>query len=255
MLKEFIAINFETANAKRVSACALGYAQVLNGEILTANQFYIRPVGGHAPFQSTIHGIYETQTKDRPDFMGLFPDIKRLFAQALVGHGHFSRQVLEALKTHFNLDIEFLYIDSLSVAKQALPDLKNHKLKTLAAHFGLPDFKHHDAKEEAVACASIFLKLQSGREIEEKPVELTPAEIGFQGFIRGILSDDVVNYKEAYELMYLLEDNPSLDVKYNDLLVSLKEALADDYLDRQESIQIKSLLQGYLVEPTLKKRM
>ena len=42
---------------------------------------------------------------------------------------------------------------------EKLPHLDNHKLKTLAKHFRIPAFKHHDATEDAIACANIFLKL------------------------------------------------------------------------------------------------
>ena len=48
-MQEFIAIDFETANPKRVSACALGYAKVCNCQILETNGYLIKPVGGHAP--------------------------------------------------------------------------------------------------------------------------------------------------------------------------------------------------------------
>ena len=68
-------------------------------------------------------------------------------------------QVLNALSGHFNLNLNFDYINSCTVAKERLPALKNHKLKTLTKHFCLPAFKHHDATEDAIACAKIFLKL------------------------------------------------------------------------------------------------
>lgn len=56
IMQEFIAIDFETANPKRVSACALGYAKVRNCAIIETNGYLMKPVGGHAPFQSKIHG-------------------------------------------------------------------------------------------------------------------------------------------------------------------------------------------------------
>jgi DNA polymerase-3 subunit epsilon len=61
-MKEFIAIDFETGNPKRVSACALGYAKVSDGNITETNGHLIRPVGGHAPFQSKIHGLKDKHT-------------------------------------------------------------------------------------------------------------------------------------------------------------------------------------------------
>ena len=77
----------------------------------------------------------------------------------MVAHSLFDKQVLDALSEHFNLGLNFDYIDSSAVAKERLP-FKDCKLKTLVKHFGLPAFKHHDAKEDAIACAKVFLKLQ-----------------------------------------------------------------------------------------------
>ena len=64
-MKEFVAIDFETANPKRVSACALGYTIVKDGEIVESNGFLTKPIGGHAPFQTKIHGISETETAEQ----------------------------------------------------------------------------------------------------------------------------------------------------------------------------------------------
>ena len=69
-MQEFIAIDFETANPKRVSACALGYVKVSNREIAETRGYLIKPVGGHAPFQSKIHGIKDEHTFDKPESGG-----------------------------------------------------------------------------------------------------------------------------------------------------------------------------------------
>jgi len=47
-MQEFISIDFETANPKRVSACALGYVKVSNCEIVEKNGYLIKPGGGLA---------------------------------------------------------------------------------------------------------------------------------------------------------------------------------------------------------------
>ncbi|MCK7510869.1 MAG: hypothetical protein MZV70_46900 [Desulfobacterales bacterium] len=67
-MKEFIAIDFETANPQEVSACALGYAKISKCEVVETKGLLIKPVGGHAPFQSKIHGIKEEHTHDKPYF-------------------------------------------------------------------------------------------------------------------------------------------------------------------------------------------
>ena len=84
-MKDFIAIDFETGNPKRVSACALGYAKVSGGEIVETNGYLMKPVGGHASFQSKIHGIKDEHTCDKPEFGELFPEIKEIFSYPLEG--------------------------------------------------------------------------------------------------------------------------------------------------------------------------
>src|SRR5690606_34608032 len=123
--------------------------------------------GGHAAFQSKIHGITEDHTFDKPDFGQLYPDIKYIFNHTLIAHSLFDQQVLKALAEHFRLKLEFMYFDTSAFARERLPDLKNHKLKTLVKHFRLPKFRHHDAKEDAVACAHICLHLHGTENFED----------------------------------------------------------------------------------------
>jgi DNA polymerase III epsilon subunit-like protein len=116
-----------------------------------------------------------------------------------------------------------------------LPELKDHKLKTLAKHFGLPKFQHHDAREDAIACASICLKLH---EVDAAAVSSAPDidEIHeFKGLVSGILADDEVNYKEAYELLYWLEDHRQTASQFPALYATAKKVLEDNKLDSLEA--------------------
>src|SRR3989339_1077728 len=229
-MKDFVAIDFETGNPQRVSVCAVGYAKVSDGNIIETKGYLLKPVGGHAPFQSNIHGLKDEHTFDKPDFGDIFEEIKELFNYPLVGHGLFDKQVLNALSDHFGLGLRFNYTDSVSVAKEKLPTLKNHKLKTLAKHFHLPDFKHHDAAEDALTCANVFLQLQNY--IKEQPAPGVADETHyFKGMVSGILLDDDVNYKELCALIYWLEDHPGTAAKYEHLYLETKAALDDGGLD------------------------
>ncbi len=246
-MKDFIAIDFETGNPQRVSACAIGYAKVSDSKIIEAKGYLIKPVGGHAPFQSKIHGIKDEHTFDKPVFGELFTEIKNIFKYPLVAHSLFDKQVLNALSDHFNLGLNFDYIDSSAVAKEKLPNLKDCKLQTLVKHFGLPAFKHHDAKEDAIACAKIFLKLQD--HATEKTLPSSVDEFSeFKGMLKGILADEQVNYKEAYELLYWLEDHTETYKQQQNLYFKIKEVLDDDNLDCIEATEIKIFLEQALRE-------
>jgi DNA polymerase-3 subunit epsilon len=244
-MQEFVAIDFETANPKRVSACALGYAKVANGEVTESNGYLIKPVGGHAVFQTQIHGIDSSQTFDKPDFKELFPRIDDIFRYPLVAHSPFDKQVLNALSGHFNLQLSFEYIDSCALAKGCLPQLSNCKLKTLVKHFGLPPFRHHDATEDAIACANIYLKLlgmDSGPDYSCEEAELHE----LKGFIEGILADDVVDYKEVCGLIYLFEDHPGLVKDFGTIYSKLVDVMKDDHLDSFEAKEVAVLLKNSL---------
>jgi len=237
-MNEFVAIDFETANPKRVSACALGFSIVKDGAIVESNGLLMKPVGGHAPFQTKIHGICDADTADKPEFPEIYDSVSHLFDLPVVGHSMFDKQVLNALSNHFDLGICFAYTDSASVAKEKLPNLKNHKLKTVAKHFDLPAFKHHDAAADAKACAEIFVRLHSA--------VVTPApneECEFESIATAILEDGRVDYKEAYQLLYWLEDNGNKHSDLAPLLGLVTQTLADDVLEEVESHAIKAMLQ------------
>ena len=63
------------------------------------------------------------------------------------------------------------YIDSLKLCKAAIPNKKKHSLDVMASAFGLGEFNHHRAKDDAAMLAAIFVKLieisQKGRVIEK----------------------------------------------------------------------------------------
>jgi DNA polymerase III epsilon subunit-like protein len=175
------------------------------------------------------------------------PPIKDIFSIPLVAHSQFDKQVLNALSSHFNLPLAFHYTDSCLIAKNKLPNLKNCKLKTLVRHFGLPAFKHHDAKEDAIACAQIFLKLIGGV-AETVLADATNGIAEFQGMLKGILADNDVDYKEACELLYWLEDHPIIRNENENIFSKLKEVLADNELDSIEAADLKPIFSKALEE-------
>jgi len=236
-MKDFVAIDFETANPARVSACALGFTVVKDGQIVESNGLLIKPVGGHASFQTKIHGIQECDTADKPAFGELYSSLSHLFELPLVGHSMFDKQVLNALSDHFALQIRFDYTDSASIAKEKLPNLKNHKLKTVAKYFKLPSFKHHDATADARACAEILVRLQD----HASP---TPNCEGgeFEALAASLLEDGEVDYKEAYQLLYWLEEHQDESADFGTLLSLVRQTLADDILEDIEGQAIQAML-------------
>ena len=68
----------------------------------------------------------------------------------------------------------------------------------------------------------------------------------FKGIVMGILADDEVNYKEAYELLYWLEDHVEVAKKHPNIYLKTREFLDDDHLDRYEAKEMKAILNNVL---------
>ena len=67
---DYIAIDFETANEQRASACALGIAVGEGGRVVHSRAWLIRPPEMRfVPFNIGIHGISPKDVGDAPEFI------------------------------------------------------------------------------------------------------------------------------------------------------------------------------------------
>lgn len=159
----FTAVDFETANYKRTSACSIGLVKVENGVIVAEKSFLIKPQPNYfIPQFIDIHHITQSMVKDAPLFGELWPDIREMIedAELLVAHNAaFDISVLRAC-----LEMEMIraylppHLCTVKLSKQQLPYLYNHKLNTVCDHFNI-ELDHHEALSDARGCAQIVLHL------------------------------------------------------------------------------------------------
>lgn len=156
----FVAIDFETANEKRYSACSLGITKVVDGKILDKKYFLIKPPEMRfVPQNLWIHGIYPEDVENERTFDLIWPEIKDYIeGQLIVAHNaSFDISVLRSLLDYYNIDYpNFYYACTVILSQNHLIDLPNHKLNTVAEFVG-HKFKHHHAGEDATACAKIMI--------------------------------------------------------------------------------------------------
>ncbi len=53
--------------------------------------------------------------------------------------------------------VEFDYVDSVVISRKLFPEMPSHTLDAMAERFGI-EFRHHNAMEDAAACASIIAR-------------------------------------------------------------------------------------------------
>ena len=157
---DFTAIDFETANSGRHSACQLAAVKVRGGQIVDQHSWLIRPRPFYfSPMNIQIHGISPEQVAGEPEFGQCWSTIARhLSDQCLIAHNApFDIGVLMACLRFHELPVpELQFSCTRLVARNTWSDRPAYGLKPLATWLGV-SFRHHDALEDSIACAKILL--------------------------------------------------------------------------------------------------
>lgn len=89
MMNDFVAIDFETANAEPTSICAIGAVKVEGGVV--TDRFYrlVKPEPDYyiRRFTECVHGIGPSDTDDAPGFWAVWPELRDFIGgRPLVAH-------------------------------------------------------------------------------------------------------------------------------------------------------------------------
>lgn len=170
----FLALDFETANSQRSSACALGIARIQEGKLVERRSWLIRPAELYFdPFNTYIHGISAEDVRDQPEFDQIWSELlPYLQSQLVLAHNaSFDFSVLRHVLDQYNIEYpELDYLCTVTLARKSWPDLARYKLNIVAEHLDIP-LQHHDAEEDAVAAALIAHKACQLAQVDS-PLEL-----------------------------------------------------------------------------------
>lgn len=161
---DFTAIDFETANGFRGSPCAVGLTKVRGGAVVEEASWLMRPPENHDRFDHhnvRIHGITPEDVAGLPRFGELFPEIG-----AFIGG-----DVLAAHNAAFDLGVirsglevsglpgpAYDYVCTVMLSRRCY-SLVSNSLPFAAEEAGVPLLNHHDAAEDARACAGILIDI------------------------------------------------------------------------------------------------
>ena len=156
-----VAIDFETANEQRASPCSIGLAWIDDGVIASVEHHYIRPPGMRfASFNVAFHGIGPDQVRDADEFPAVLAMLApRLSGRTVLAHNaSFDISVVRNTCDVYGLPYpEFDYLCTVKLARQSWPDLTSGRLNDVCDYLGIK-FRHHDASEDAYACASLAIE-------------------------------------------------------------------------------------------------
>lgn len=158
-MKDFAAIDFETANQHRTSICSVGLVIVRNEEIVDRFYSLIQPEPNFYIYWNTrIHGITQADTENALVFPFVWKEIEpRIEGLPLVAHNKaFDEGCLKAVFRMYCMDYpDYEFFCTLQSSRRAIKNLPNYQLQTVAACCGYQLDHHHHALADAEACAWI----------------------------------------------------------------------------------------------------
>lgn len=176
-----IAIDFETANEQRGSACSVGLAWIENNRVVRVEERLIRPRDMRfSSFNIAIHGIRPEHVEDAPEFPEVMDEFADDFhgATMIAHNAAFDFSVWRSALDGYRMDYpELSYLCSVKMAQRVWPQLISHKLNVLAQHLGL-SFAHHNAAEDAAICAEASIAI--ARDLNLDSILGIPGQIGMK---------------------------------------------------------------------------
>ena len=177
---DFVAIDFETANQNRASACSVGLVKVRQGEVVDTFATLLRPPAPYQhfhPYNTFIHGISAKDVSKSPTLGEIWPEIESFVEDLpMVAHNAgFDMSVLQSQLAHEQVTFhERKFLCTLVLSRHLL-GLPINKLPYVADHLGILLEAHHDALSDARAAAEILITL--GREFETQDQLLEHANV------------------------------------------------------------------------------
>lgn len=191
---DFVGFDVETANDDWGSICQIGLVKYKDGLEESSVSWLCTPPPSLNVFNEInigIHGITPEMVAEQPSFADLVPQMVNFVGELpLVAHNaQFDFTALFRACAASGLQVpEMMYGCSLTLARNEKLPVENHKLPTVASHLGFELKNHHDATEDARACAAITIALAQRHNFEGSFVDFVHS----RGFTLGTVDSEKV---------------------------------------------------------------
>ncbi|HAT56004.1 MAG TPA: exonuclease [Veillonellaceae bacterium] len=158
---KYTAIDFETADKKPASACAVGIVTGDGRKIIKETYHLMRPP--RMVFDDDcirVNQIHPADVENEPEFPAFWEELAEALDGSIVfaHNAPFDMGVLSAMMDWYDIpDIHFQWGCTVKLSRVLWKDMPNHRLNTVAGMLGF-SFHHHQALDDARACEFIVRK-------------------------------------------------------------------------------------------------
>src|SRR5699024_3810080 len=162
---DFVAFDVETANDDWGSICQIGLVRYENGvEVDSVSWFCTppEPLNFFEPANLAIHGVTAEQEAGAPAVAAVLADLVGFVGGRPLVARNAQADVSASSRACAAAGIEAPVCNfgcSLALSRSSRLKFHNHRLPTVALVLGVELRKHHDATEDARACAGITIEL------------------------------------------------------------------------------------------------
>ncbi len=161
--QEYIALDLETTGlyARHDTIIEIGAVKMRGGEEIDRFQTFVDPGCPLSREVSNLTGITDGMLKGAPKIDTVMPQLLDFIGdRVIVAHNaDFDLTFIQRACDTLGISHAFTYVDTLTIAQNLMPELPKYKLDIVAKAFGLGDFNHHRAADDAVICGKIMANL------------------------------------------------------------------------------------------------
>lgn len=222
----FVALDLETTGLRnrRDEIIEVAAVRISNYQVVDSFVSLVKPQKEIPYYIAEITGITNEMVRNAPAIEEVFPKFMDFIGQGpMVAHNlDFDRGFIQKVADDLGMPMEVEGIDTLSLSRLVLRDIKRHGLEQVARKLKVEQLEHHRALDDALVCGKVLIELL--RLLENKGVEnfdqanaLADVEYYIQAsrkYPLSLLCRDTQSLKKLYEmssisnLNYLLYNQP-----------------------------------------------
>lgn len=193
----------------------IGAVKIKDGQVVDVFGTYVNPLKPIPDKVIRLTGITDDMVKDAPLEKDALTEFYKFIGDCnlLVAHNaDFDMGFLRESAKRSKMKCDFSYMDTVALVRILYPDLKNHKLNTVAEFLKVGDFNHHRASDDARILAQIVFK--TNEELKKKYRVKLVSDINFNLASGGGDKREFVKKLPTFHMIILVKNKVGLKNLY-----------------------------------------